>query len=336
MSPRVVAALVLAFSTAALLASLAPPSARAEVIEEIVAKVNDDIITMSELQREEQALVADLYRQYTGAELDRKVAEARATLLRSLIDRKLLIHRAERLYDLEKMEQVLLENFMAQQGIADLSELDRALAQEGLTLEELKRRLLEMAAPQEVIRFEVAGRLSVGDAELEVYYNANLNEFLIPAEVTLREIVLACPADQQADRMPEMEAIRDQLLAEGADFGQIAQQESEAGSAADGGLIGPFHKGDLVPALEDVAFTIPVGVISPIVATANGLHIIQVEERTDDKTLTLDEAREDLRAKLEDEKYSKALAEFLEKSRSEADIWVNPKYRAKYGIESSS
>jgi len=333
MSPRVVAT---AIAVVAGLAIAAPP-ARAEVIEEIVAKVNDDIITMSELQREEQAVIADLYREYTGAELDGKVAMARAGLLQMLIDRKLLIHRAERLYDIEKMEAALLENFMAQQGIPDLAELNRALAADGLSLEELKQRLVEMAAPQEVIRFEVAGRLSVGDQEIEAYYSANPQEFLVPAEVSLREIVLVTPpGEAPSARMPEIEAIREQLLAEGADFARIAEQESDAGSAKVGGLIGPFKRGDLFPALEDVAFSNPIGVISPVITTANGLHVIRVEERTEDRTLTVDEVKEDLRAKLEDEKYSKALAEFLEKARDEADIWVNPKYRAKYGAETSS
>jgi len=333
MSPRVVATVIAAIAVFA----IAARPARAEVIEEIVAKVNDDIITMSELQREEQALIADLYREYTGAELDRNVAAARAGLLQILIDRKLLIHRAERLYDIEKMEAALLENFMAQQGIPDLSELNRALAQDGMTLEELKQKLVEMAAPQEVIRFEVAGRLSVGDQEIEAYYRANPQEFLIPAEVSLSEIVLVtAPGAEPGARMPEMEAIREQLLAEGADFARIAENESEAGSATVGGRIGPFKKGDLFPALEDVAFTLPIGVISEVITTTNGLHVIRVEERTEDTTPTLDEVREDLRAKLEDEKYSKALAEFLEKARTEADIWVNPKYRAKYGAETSS
>ena len=116
------------FGIAALVGLMAAMPARSEVLEEIVAKVNDDIITMSEIENEEQILMAELYRQYTGETLDAQVVEARAMLLQSLIDRKLLIHRAERLYDMSKMQEVLLDSFMEQQGIGSRDELERLLA----------------------------------------------------------------------------------------------------------------------------------------------------------------------------------------------------------------
>jgi peptidyl-prolyl cis-trans isomerase SurA len=310
-------------------------SAGAEVIEEIVARVNDDIITMSELDREEQAVVASLYRDFTGAELDRQVRTARDMLLQGLIDRKLLIHRAERLYDMDKMKEVLLDNFMAQQGITDQEELARLLAQDGTTVEDLTRRLLEMTAPMEVIRFEVDGRLAVGDVEVAAYYESHSEEFLVEGEVTFREIVLAAQGDQQAARRAEVEAIRNRLLGEDVDFAEIATEASEAGSAATGGLIGPFTKGDLVDAVEAAVFTLPIGVISPIIETENGLHIIKVESRTEDGMLELEEINDKLRLKIEDDKYSKALEEFLKKARGESKIWVNPKYATRYHVENT-
>jgi peptidyl-prolyl cis-trans isomerase SurA len=318
---------------AILLGLIAAAPARSEVLEEIVAKVNDDIITMSEIEAEEQALMAELYRQFTGETLDAQVAEARAMLLQSMIDRKLLIHRAERLYDMSKMQEVLLDSFMAQQGIKDRDELERLLAQDGLTLDSLLQRLVEMAAPTEVIRFEVEGRLSVGDKEVQAYYDAHPEEFDVPGEVMLREIVFIVRGDEQQERMPEAEAVHRRLLEPGADFAEIAIEVSEASSATNGGLIGPFHKGDLVKTLEDPAFTLPAGVISEVLVTDNGLHVIRVESRTEDHMKPLEEVEDELWVRLEDEKYAKALGEFLDKARKQANIWVNDKYRARYGFQ---
>ena len=314
---------------------LAASPAGAEVIEEIVAKVNDDIITMSELEREEQGMVAQLYREFTGAELDRQVEAARAVLLQTMIDRKLLLHRAERIYDVDKMTEVLLENFMAREGISDLEELERLLAQSGSTVDELTRRLVEMTAPMEVIKFEVDGRLAVGDNEVEAYYEAHPQEFVVEGEATLREIVLAAPGSGQAARRAEAEEIHARLLEQDVEFADVAKETSEAGSAATGGLIGPFKKGDLVGALDAAVFTLPIGVISSIIETENGLHIITVETRTEDVTLELEEIKDQLRLKIEDDKYSKALHEFLKKARDESEIWVNPKYAARYHVETS-
>jgi peptidyl-prolyl cis-trans isomerase SurA len=308
--------------------------ARAEIVEEIVAKVNDDIITKSEVEREEQALVAELYRRYTGDELDRQVKLERSRILQDMIDRKLLVHRAERLYDMDKMKKVLLDNFMEQQDIKDVKELDRLLAQQGLSRDDLERRLVEMAAPGEVVRFEVTGQLSVGDGEIESYYQAHPQEFDIPAEVKLREIVIvANKGDDRDERRAEAERAHERVTAEGQDFADVAREVSQAGSASQGGLIGPFKKGDLVKELEEAAFSLPVGSVSGVLDTDNGFHIIKVESRTEARTRSLDEVREDLRKRLEDQKYSDALQKFLKKARQEATIWVSPKYLGRFDVE---
>ena len=148
-----------------------------EFIDGIVAIVNDDIITKSEFEQEEQALIAELYRRYTGPDLDEQVQLARQNLLERMIDRKILLHRAERLYDMEMMREAMLDMFMRQQEIQSKEELERLLAQDGLTMAELERRLVEMYAPEEVIRFEVVDRISIGDKEIEQYYNETNEEF---------------------------------------------------------------------------------------------------------------------------------------------------------------
>ena len=136
--------------------------------------------------------------------------------------------------------------------------------------------------------------------------------------------------------MPEAVQVHERLLDSDVDFGEVAREVSDASSSTQGGKIGPFQKGDLVKVLEDPAFSLPIGVISDILVSEHGLHIIKVESRTEDGMTPFEEIKGELRTRLEDEKYSKALEEFLNKARREASIWISPKYAAKYSVEISS
>lgn len=301
--------------------------ARAEVVEEIVANVNDDIITRSDLEAEEEAVIAELYRNLSGARLDEEVARARSELLRNLIERKLLLHRAQRVFDMEKMADAILKGFREQQQISSERELERLLAQENLTLAEFRKRLLEYYAPRQVVEAEVRDRISVSDAELLAYYEAHGAEFDVPAEAVFREIVLLAGPGERERRRKEAEAIRARAAAPGADFAALARELSEAGTREAGGLLGPVRPGDLLPELEAVVFGLPVGEVGPVIETPNGFHIVRVERRTDSRRKSLDEVREELRQNLLEGKFREALDGYLKKLWSEASVEVAARYR---------
>jgi hypothetical protein len=122
MTQRITAVLLLIGAVA-----IAPRATRAEVVDEVVAKVNDDIVSKSELDGEEQALLQQLYHDFSGAELDAKVAKAKANLLRQLIDRRILIQRAGHLFDVNKMQDFFLQQFMDQQNIKSEKDLEKLL-----------------------------------------------------------------------------------------------------------------------------------------------------------------------------------------------------------------
>ncbi len=308
-------------------ALLAAAAARAEVIEEIVAKVNDDIITKTDLQQAEQDMLAEAYRRYAGKDLDEQVKGAKAGLLRNMIDRKLLLHRATRLFDQDKMGDSILSWFKEQQHITNDEDLKKLLDQEGMTVADLKKRLIDMQAPDEVLRVEVRDRISVGDKEVEAYYNEHPKEFEVPAEVTVREIVLLAKDRPIAEVRTDAEKVRAKATAPGADFGAIAKEVSDAGTKTSGGLLGPLKKGDLSPQLEAVAFTLPVGEVSQPLEMPYGFHILKVESRAEDRKRAFEEVRDAVRTRLEDEKFRTAMEDYLKKLWSEADIWVSPKYQ---------
>jgi parvulin-like peptidyl-prolyl isomerase len=232
---------------------------------------------------------------------------------------------------MDVVKGVLLENFMNDQGIKSETELRGMLAQQGASLEQLEERLVAMFVPEEVIRFEVVGRESVGEREVEAYYHEHIKDYEIPAEVTLREIVLVAENEaEKTGRRTEIEEIRARVTAADVQFADVATEVSEAPSAANGGLIGPLHQGDLAKALDEVAFSLPVGEVSEIIETERTYHLISVVTRRQADFTPFEDVREELRTTLEEMRYDEAYEDFMIKARAEAEIVVTPKYAEKY------
>lgn len=301
-------------------------SVRAEVVDEIVAWVGGDIITKSELDQAEEELIGDLYRRYTGEELDRQVALARETLLQQLIDQKILYLRAARLFEMDIMEKAIMDMFMEQQKIESEEELKRLLAQEGMTLEGFKRRMVERVAPDEVLRLEVSSRISVGDKEVEEFYQEHMEEFKVETKITLRELVLLANDENREEQRKEAARLHALAAAPEADFESLVLEYSQAGTKDQGGLLGPLGVGDLSEALAEQAVSLPVGTVSDIIEMPYGFHLIKVEDRTEQYTKPLEEVSDTIRSFIEDKKYVEGIREFLEKARSETEWRVNDKY----------
>jgi peptidyl-prolyl cis-trans isomerase SurA len=319
--------IVLASLVASVLLPAAP--ARGEVVEEIVAKINDDIITRSEFEAAERESVAEAYRLLSGDELDREVERIRNELLREMIHRKVLLHRAMRMYDVDKLGSALIDSFLEQQGISSRDELARLLAEESLTEADLRKRLIEMYAPQEVENYEVRSRVSVSEAEIRQAYDADPDRYRVAAEAVVREIVILAAERGRAAAFELAEAVRARAAAPGADFAAIASEVSEAGTRTQGGLLGKIRRGDLAPALEAQAFRLPVGEVSPPIATDYGFHLLKVESRSDDAKQPFEEVKESIRKEIWTRKYRELDKEFMRRAWEEAEIWVSPKYAAR-------
>jgi peptidyl-prolyl cis-trans isomerase SurA len=315
------------------LVAIAAP-VRAELVEEIIAWVNGDIITWSEYQGEEQARTAEAYQQFTGEELDRMLEKARSELLLAMIDRKILLHHAQALgYDMPKMSEAYTKAFMQQQQIANEDELRRLAEGDGMTLKQVKDRLLELYAPQDIIDMEVINRISVSDREIEAFYLENQEDLRVAGEVTLREIVLLADNDAVKEQRRDEARRVWERASSGEDFSTLAQEVSEAGTSAGGGKFGPLKRTDLSENLVGPAFTLPVGGVSELMETPYGFHIITVESRMDDRALALDDVKDNARKILEDRKFRAELEAFMEKARSESEWCVKPKHAHRLSIE---
>jgi peptidyl-prolyl cis-trans isomerase SurA len=301
--------------------------ARAEVFEEIVAKVNDDIVTKSDLETEEQGTLQELYRRHSGTDLDAKVAETKKELLRRVVDRRVLVQRAIHLFDVTKMQDFYLQQFKEQQNIPSDKELERLLAAQDMTMADLKKRLIDEFAPQQVIHVEVVERIAVSDKDRRAYYDEHTAEFGVPAEATVREIVIKATDGDRAAKRAQADAVRARAAEPGADFAAIAAEASDAGTKKVGGLLGTVKKGDLAAALEEAAFSIPVGSISPVIEAEYGFHILKVDARTEAQIKPYDDVKDDIENKIRNERFDAEYKKYMVKVWSEATIWISPKYQ---------
>lgn len=309
------------------ISSFAVPTARAEVIEEIVALVDGDILTKSEYDEEEQSMIQDIYRSYAGTELDNAVSAARKSLLMDLIDRKILVHRASRIFDTERMGNVFYESFREQQQVEDEADFIVMIEREGMTIEGLKKKLIDRFAPDEVVREEVSRRISVADHEVDAYYAEHPDEFRHDDEVELREIVLMADNEaEKTERRAEVEQLHATLTAQ--NFEQVAAEFSEAGTKAESGYLGVVKRGDLSEALEEIAFGLMPGTVSDIMEMPYGFHVLYAGNMRVGEMKTLEEVRDELRMRLEDERFSTRLREFMTKTRGESEWCVKTKFVA--------
>ena len=303
--------------------------AHAEVLDEIVAKVNDDIITKSDLETEEQGLLQELYKKRSGVELDAMVAEAKKELLRRMIDHRVLVQRATHIFDVTKMQDYYLEMFKGQQNISSDKELEKLLAAQDMTMADLKKRLVEEFSPQQVIHVDISERIAVSDKDERAYYEAHAAEFEIPAEATVREIVLKASGPERAAKRAEAEAVRVRLIEPGADFATIAAEVSDAGTKKAGGLLGTVKKGDLAAALDDAAFTVPVGEISQVIEADYGFHILKIDARTEATSKPFETVKAEIEKQIQNERFSVEYKKYMIKAWSETTIWISPKYQAR-------
>lgn len=302
-------------------------SARAEVIEEIVARVNDDIITRSELQVSEQEVMEEiLAKGDLGEAVEKHLSRAKTEILRDLITRKILIQQAERLYDLTKMQDAFVRQFKDQQKITTNSELESILRGEGMTLDEFKRKLIEINAPNSVVDLEVRNKVSVSDAEIETYYQEHQAEMSSPDTVAFREIVLMGGAGPAKDEV----MVRARSLAsqarEGGDFADMARENSQVDPAGRGTLLGPFKKGELAPEIETLVFSMKPGEVSEPVEVAGAVHIVRVEGREASATPSLESMKKKIGDLLEREKFGTLLHDYIQGLWRQSKICVADEY----------
>ena len=306
------------------LLAVSPRPARSEVIESIVARVNDDIISQSELAEAEHGVIEEIYSKNKGDALQKELARANMELLRDLITKKLLIQQAERLYDITKMQDAFVRQFKEQQKIGSNVDLEKILKEEGMTLDDFKARLIEINAPSSVVDMEVRDKISVSDAEIEKYYAEHQKDMSSADKASYREIVLPVGDDREA-ALARAQALTARARG-GEDFGDIAKDASQVDPSVRGKVLGPFLRGELAPEIETAVFSMKPGDVSDPVVAGSAVHVIRLETRDVSVAPTLASVRDKIYDGLEAHKFETALREYLETLWRNSDIHVADDY----------
>jgi len=292
-----------------------------ELIEAIVAWINDDIITTNEMADAEEQLSAELYRQLTGEQLEAALEETRRELLYRLIEQRLLVQKAEQMYDMEKLQQSLLDQVKQQQGVETEEQLAQLLRQAGMTKDELMKTLVENNTPTWIIQAEVTDTISVSDDEVAVYFEEHKQELGEVPRVVFREIILLSEGKDPAELAARAATLVEDARS-GVDFSELVSAVSESPSKDAGGLIGPMSRADLAPWLAEPAFELGVGEVSDPIETPYGWQIIRIEERADAQEPELESLRTEIENRIRQEKFEPTLQAYISKLWSSSEIII--------------
>ena len=310
-----------------LLAGLFHLPTSAAVVEEIVAKVNNRIITKSDFEERGQILLQQVYQQYFGEDLDREIQVAQDGLLANLITESLLLERAETIFDLDKIRITLISDFLKQQNIPSDEELDKLLIEQEMTRVELEDQLLRLAVPTEIISYDVRRKISVSERETQDYYDSHVEEWETPEQVSFREIVLFYDARSRYEVEGKMDTVLRELE-EGADFVDLVRRYSEAGTQEADGLLGPLGRADLNPAIAAASFSVGIGDVADPIDTGRSLHLIKIVERSSYHVKEIELVREEIQNAIRQTKFNSRYRKYLKRLWKENQIEIMPKYKS--------
>jgi len=314
---------------------VSPPLAaqnKPKVVEEIIARVNNEIITMSDLERARNSLQEEARqdcRNCTPEGLQLMLADKGKNLLRDLIDQSLLAQRAKDMGISVETDVVRrLDQIRQQNSIPSMDELEKKVNESGTSFEDFKSNIRNQLLTQEVIRREVGSRIIIAHEEVQKYYDEHKKEFQRPEQVVLREIFVSTDGKKDSE-IPELEKKAKTMLERvknGEDFGELAKRYSDGTTAKNGGELGVFDHGQLAKDIEDTVFKLNKGQMTDVIRTKTGFLILRVEQRFEAGLQPLDKVENEVMNRLYVQRMDPALRQYLQTLREESYVVVKPGY----------
>lgn len=306
--------------------STQPYTPNGSVVEDAVARVNDQIITRSEYRAAEEQLLDEARQQnLSQADLDARLQN----LLRDLIDEQLLLSKGKELGitgDAETMRE--LDDIRKKNNLGSMEDLQKAAAQQGVSFEDFKQHIRDQIIRQQVVRDEVGRHLNMTHAQEDAYYKAHAQDFAVPEQVHLSEILVPTPEGATAAQVEDAKAKADQLAAKlqgGANFAELAKTSSGGPTASAGGDLGDFKRGTLGDVLEKATFQLPAGGNTPPIRTRQGYVILHVDGHQAAGVPPLSSVEDKVQEALYFQELQPALRTYLTNARDDAFLEVDTK-----------
>ena len=337
------------FSALLAVAALAVPL-RADIIEQVLVKVNGDIITKTDLEARQIAAIrqqmnsrVDANALKNDAELKKVLLSITPQILVDAIDELLLIQIGkEKGYRLSDDQfKNWLENLRKEQNLQDEQKFQAALRQEGMTIDDLRKNVERQFLRSRVQQDEIGSKLTITEEDARQFYLAHKDEFADPATVTLREILVEIPTTTQKgeaginvaaedNAVKKADTIRARIAA-GEDFAKVAAEASDSPSKANGGLIGPLPLSDLSEGLRKTVEGMKPGEVTPPSRTPRGVQILKLETLKVAATPSFEDVRDKVADAVYEARQEAEARKLMVRVRSRALIeWKNQDLKKLY------
>src|SRR5215469_5826235 len=304
-----------------------------KVVEEIIARVNNEIITKSEydksLTQTEDEVRQDCKGKCTPEQQETEIENRKKTALRDLIDQSLLAQRGKDMgISVETDVVKQLDQIRIQNNLKDMDELEKAVTSQGLNWEDFKNSIRNRILTQKVVQQEVGSHINIGESDAKKFYEEHKSEFVRPEQVALSEIIINTEGKKESE-LPDLKKKAETALKrvkDGEDFGEIAKRLSDGATKEQGGYIGTFKRGELAKSLEDVVFKMKRNELTDVIETRQGYLVFKVLEHYDEGQQSFEKVQDEIKEHLYNEKLEPAVREYLKTLREESYVVIKPGY----------
>jgi len=302
-------------------------------VEEIIARVNNEIITRSEYEKSRQSAEEgareDCQGKCTPEQLKAEIEQRQKTSLRDLIDQSLLVQRAKDMGVSVEPELIKrLDAIRIQNKIESMEELEKAVTSQGLNWEDFKNNIRNTLLTQRVVSSEVGSHITISDEEVSKYYEAHKKEYVRQEQVALREIEVSTQG-KKPEEIPDLKKKAEttlQRIKDGEDFGEMAKRFSDSNTKTQGGFLGLYKRGELSKELEDKVFNMKKNELTEVTETKQGFLILQVLEHYDEGEQSLAKVKNEIMDKLYGARMEPAMREYLKTLREQSFVVIKPGY----------
>ncbi len=291
-----------------------------KLVDEVLAVVGDEVITLSDVKNYEKELYKFLSQKYKGKELKEKFASARKKILNNLIQKKLLLIKAkEEGINVDQDLQLTMKNMAKEYGFSTVEELEKAMAAQGINVEEWKKAARENLMQQRLIQKEVDVKLSVTQGEIRSYYESHKREFSSPARWSLRAIKVN-KGEGAEKKKREIDKV---LETKGFDE---AVKLSDPPFNSNKGELGEVSAREIRPEFLEVIKTTPAGKLTSWIEAEDGFYRFLVEKYSPPSVKPISRIRKEIEQRILEEKRAQALKKFIEKLKKEIPVKILRSY----------
>jgi parvulin-like peptidyl-prolyl isomerase len=298
----------------------------AEMVDRIVAIINDEIITLSELNSNLETYMKRVEESSEVTDREKVKKQLRKLILNSLIDQKLINQEAQKLGiaatddDIDKaIKSILSKKKITMEALAE------DIADQGGTIKDYREEIKQHLTKRNLIGREIRKKVTVTQEEIGNYYRKHRNDYEGKEAVRIRQILIIVPNDCDAETKEEKRSSAEKTLKRlrnGEPFAFLAAEVSQGPAAQTGGDLGYIEKGLILPEVDTVAFSLKKGEMSGIIETSVGFHIIQVLDKRGAGIKPPESVREEIVEKLGSKKVEEKFQEWLKEQRKKALIEI--------------